>query len=194
MLLHLDNSHNKYARGWPWSRMVSVHAVMHAAEDARLAEIEAAANLIGERLAEQPPAVVESVVDDRAMYLEDANGTVYLAEPIHFPEPGDSDLYRLTVVDLMAALEESLAKAKRTLAKPRREERPVPPSVDALPAAPSSTAAPSLLGTGRAGAAVGSVPATEGVVRYALSAQVSEGAWTHIPCRPAPSGNTGGAS
>lgn len=100
--------------------------------------IEAASNLLAEKLAVAPPAVVEAIVYDVSLYLTDANGTVYLVwDPpedsrrvtVYYEDearPVDAiPLYRLTalpeveepapVVDLMAAIEESLAAARRTL-------------------------------------------------------------------------------
>lgn len=250
--LHLDNAHDERTSGLDFAALAEMHRKAH--KPARLAEIEAAANLISDRLGEAPPAVVERVVAARSMYLEDANGTVYLAIPagvwdaaptdgrytVYYEDEARPDdavpLYRLIAqepapTDLMEAIEESLAKARQTLAKTSETipsdapaGAPGPAAVDALPAppssedvnalralielsegwsddqrarfilssnwlrdrdtppsapgAPSSTAAPSLLGTGSAGAAVGPIVG---------------GGEPSLPCRsdrPAPSGST----
>ncbi len=127
MRLHLDNCHDERTVDGQ-QVMVGLHARLHVEENAReasrLAEIEAAANLIAERLTAMPPAVVESIVGDPCpddpdgqhhvgcgcdepetpaagfftAYLTDGNGTLYRAEhvdPRHMPAAGD--LFRLTV-------------------------------------------------------------------------------------------------
>lgn len=151
--LHLDNAHDTRTSGLDFAALAAMHAERHrkAHKDARLAEIEAAAELISGRLAEEP-AVVESIADDddddtylnlkgareklckaqtlisdcgalgrhargnlgRAIDLIDAVGAEWCAEQwSRFDRPDEPP----TVVDLMEALEESLAKVKRTLGK-----------------------------------------------------------------------------
>lgn len=131
--LHLDNSHDARTTGWDYDRLVELHRQSHAAA------------LIGEKLAEAPAAVVESIVGDQPLYLTDAGGTVYLLEPagawdhpdyevrteVYYEDEtrpeGAIPLYRLTVqapapesekvVDLMESLEKSLAAARATVAR-----------------------------------------------------------------------------
>lgn len=151
--LHLDEDHDSRTRGWGWdfAAMERLHLTLHElAEDERLAGIEAAAGLIAERMAAASPAVVESIVGDRSMYLSDANGTVYLAEQ-EWTDAWGGPLYRLTVqadetdlppapVDLMDQLRESLAAANRSLSTkpPQREASGATPAVDAPAAAPTA--------------------------------------------------------
>jgi hypothetical protein len=142
--LHLDNSHDAQTRGWDYGAQVRRHHEMHAAEAERLAGIEVAGNLLAEKLAEAPAAVVESVLEDDdnpgPLYLTGDDGTLYLAEYVchrsgerptttgRFLGARLRDaipLYRLTpqqpeeptprVVDLMVALEASLAAVRATL-------------------------------------------------------------------------------
>ena len=98
------------------------------------------------------------------LYLRDGNDTLYLAEevdPRHMPAAGP--LYRLTPVDTLAAARASLAATAAWLAEHKESGTTQPPdrageadgpSAVAPRSAPSSTAAPSLLGTGSAGAVV----------------------------------------
>ncbi len=58
--LHLDNSHDSRTSGWDFDALDRLHHKLHASEADRLAEIEAAANLVAEGLAAAPAAVVES--------------------------------------------------------------------------------------------------------------------------------------
>lgn len=123
----------------------------------RLAGVEDAANLLAEQMANAPAAVVESVLsDDRAFYLTDANGTLYLAEPYCGASGWAAgtvvQLYRLTVqspepptvVDLMERLEASLAAARATLSgTPQPPDPPGEAFGHASPAAPSSVEATS---------------------------------------------------
>lgn len=225
--LHLDNAHDLRTNGAGYDHLAEMHRGRHAEEDARLAEIEAAANLIGERLAAASGAVAESIVADdtdrlyhdlhaarerlcqaqtllvdtalgrhargnlgRAIHLIDAVGAQWCPDQW---SRFDQSAEQPTVVDLMEALEESLAKAKRTLGKtsgttqpPDRHGEADGPAAVAPHATPSSTAAPSLLRDGEAtGAAVD--PAVGGGEPVATMA--SRG-------RPTPSGSirSGGAS
>lgn len=83
--LHLDNAHDVKTTGWTHDALVELHEKSHATA------------LIGEKLAEAPPAVVASIVGDRSLYLTDANGTVYLLEPAGvWDEPGPSPACRCT--------------------------------------------------------------------------------------------------
>lgn len=144
------------------------------AKDEHIAGLERANNAF------QRQPLVESVLDDdRSLYLTDANDTVYLAVTagvwdaaptsgrytVYYEDEARPDdavpLYRLIAqdppkantppADLLDDIEESLAKAKQTLAKPRREERPVPPAVDAPPGGASVGAGGALLPCAPAG-------------------------------------------
>ncbi len=184
--LHLDNSHDERTSGLCFADLADLHGKLHAVEDERLAELEVAANLIADRLAAAPPAVVESIVGDedadrlylnlkgareklclaqtllpsthagggtrargnldRAIRLIDTVGAEWCPDQwSRFDQPAP------TVVDLMEALEESLAKARRTLGV--KTSGTIPPdaqggpsgsaAVDALPAPPVSEGAES---------------------------------------------------
>lgn len=149
--LHLDNAHDTRTSGLDFDALAAMHAERHrkAHKDARLAEIEAAAELISGQLAAAPPTVVESIVGDddtylnlkgareklckaqtlisdcgalgrhargnlgRAIVLIDAVGTEWCDQWSRFDQPAEPP----SVIDLMDALEESLAKVKRTLGK-----------------------------------------------------------------------------
>lgn len=141
--LHLDNSHDAQTRGWDYAAQRDLHHKLHHAEVERLAGIEAAANLLAEKLAEAPPAVVESVVsDDTDRLYRDLHGArehlcraQTLIQGNHYrgligravelidavgavlcPDQWSRfDQPAPTVVDLMDRLESSLAAAKATL-------------------------------------------------------------------------------
>lgn len=62
--LHLDAGHDAPTAGFDFARLHALHQGLH---DPHLAEIDAAANLIAERLANAEPEVVESVFDEDAI-------------------------------------------------------------------------------------------------------------------------------
>lgn len=125
--LHLDNAHDTRTSGLDFLQLIEMHVDCHDDEDARLAR-EAAANLLADRLAAAPPAVVEAITADDAcpddpdgqhhvgcgcdepdqpapaqigfrVYLTDGNGTLYLAEPVDPRHmPAAGPLYRLSLV------------------------------------------------------------------------------------------------
>ncbi len=118
--LHLDNAHDERTSGLDFPHLAELHRKAH--KDARLAEIESAADLSAEGLAAAPPAVAQSILAE-ALYLTDPAGMAYLAEavdPRHMPAAGP--LYRLTAqvspaesVDILEATRASLAATRTYL-------------------------------------------------------------------------------
>lgn len=125
----------------------------HADEDARLADIETAANLLADRLAAAPAPVVESIFAGEWWQPEEPvevvrNALLADVEPMSFTGMAFFILDALAVAGYCVTLSEG------PIPLDRAGEADGPATVAPRPA-PSSTAAPSLLGTGRAGAAVG---------------------------------------
>lgn len=143
--LHLDNSHDENTSGWYFSDQIKLHAKLHAEEAERLADIEAAANLLADRLAEAPADVVEAVVS------EDGRG----------PEQADVDALR-DLFDLMADFPDNDQRARYLLSSnwmrdrgdiaSRHARRAPVPVLDLMDRLENSIAARATLGQESSGA------------------------------------------